>query len=135
LGDLSDPAYIKARDALRKTARGALDELFTEYHLDALIRSTDGPSYRIDLAKGDNDSSNASFLPATAGYPHLTVPMGYVRGLPVGLSIVGPAWSEASLLSLGYAYEQATMARKPPAFLPTLESTPDAVRAFEPNAR
>ena len=132
---LSAPVYIKAHDDLRTTARATLDKLLTENHLDALIRSTDEPAFRIDLAKGDNDSSNASFLPATAGYPHLTVPMGYVRGLPVGLSFIGPAWSEASLLSLGYAFEQAAMARKPPQFLPSLEASPEVLRAFAPNAK
>ena len=135
LGDLTDPAYVKARDDLRNYSRSVLDKLFTENHLDALIRSTDDASFRIDIAKGDNDTSNSSFLPATAGYPHLTVPMGLVRGLPVGLSFIGPAWSEASLLALGHAFEQATHARKPPAFLPSLEAEPDVAKAFEPQAR
>ncbi len=135
LADLTDPAYVKARDALRKTARETLDKLFDENRLDALIRSTDEPAFRIDVAKGDNDSSSASFLPATAGYPHLTVPMGYVRGLPVGLSIMGPAWSEANLLAFGYAFEQATQARKPPTFVPSIETSTEVARAFAPNAR
>jgi amidase len=132
-GDLSDPAYIKARDELRKFSRDLLDKLFSENHLDALIRSTDEPSFRIDVIKGDNDSSNASFLPATAGYPHLTVPMGFVHGLPVGLSFMGPAWSEATLLALGQAFEQATRARQPPQFLPSLEASPDVAAAFAPS--
>jgi len=135
LGDLSDPAYIKARDSLRKFSRDTLDKLIAENHLDALIRSTDDASFRFDVIKGDNDSSNSSFLPATAGYPHLTVPMGYVQGLPVGLSFVGPAWSEATLLALGHAFEQATAARKPPNYLPSLEGTPGMVRAFEPASK
>ena len=130
LGDLADPAYIKARDDLRKFSRELLDKLFNENRLDALIRSTDEPSFRIDVIKGDNDSSNASFLPATAGYPHLTVPMGFVRGLPVGLSFIGPAWSEARLLELGYASERAITARQPPRYLPSLEASPDVTAAF-----
>ena len=133
--NLADPAYVKARDDLRKVTRGILDKLFAENRLDALIRSTDEPSFRIDVLKGDNDSSNASFLPATAGYPHLTVPMGYVRGLPVGISFVGQAWSEASLFALGYAFEQATSARKSPTFIPSVEASPDISRAFDPNER
>ena len=132
-GDLSDAAYIKARDELRKFSRDLLDKLFSENHLDAMIRSTDEPSFRIDVIKGDNDSSNASFLPATAGYPHLTVPMGFVHGLPVGLSFMGPAWSEATLLALGHAFEQATRARQPPQFLPSLEASPDVATAFAPS--
>ena len=135
LGELTDPAYIKARDDLRKFSRDTLDKLFNENHLDALIRSTDDASFRIDIVKGDNDTSNSSFLPATAGYPHLTVPMGFVHGLPVGLSFIGPAWSEARLLALGHAFEQVTHARKPPEFLPSLETEPDIAKAFAPQAR
>jgi len=135
LGDLTDPSYVKARDDLKKFSRDTLDKLFTENHLDALIRSTDDASFRIDIVKGDNDTSNSSFLPATAGYPHLTVPMGFVRGLPVGLSFIGPAWSETRLLALGHAFEQATHARKPPQFLPSLEAEPDTAKAFAPQAR
>ena len=129
---LSDPIYVKAHEALRESSRGILDKLFTDYRLDALIRATDDPSYRIDVVKGDNDSSNSPYLAATAGYPHLTVPMGFVHELPVGLSFVGPGWSEAKLLALGYAFEQATHARRSPKFLPSLETVPAILRAFAP---
>jgi amidase len=131
-GDLTDPAYLKAAKTLRDFSRGRLDTLLSTNKLDALIRATDEPSFRLDVIKGDNDSSSASFLPATAGYPHLTVPMGQVRGLPVGLSFMGPAWSEATLLQLGYAYEQASHARVPPAYVPSLESSPDVAAALAP---
>jgi amidase len=127
---LSDPVYLKVHEALGKFSRAALDKLLAANRIDALIRATDDPSFRIDVVKGDNDSSNSSFLPATAGYPHLTVPMGFVHRLPVGLSFIGPPWSDAKLLALGYVFEQATHARQPPQFLPSLESTPDAQRAF-----
>lgn len=131
---LSDPAYIKAHAELQRSSRETLDKLFTTYRLDALISATDEPSFRIDVVKGDNDSSNASFLPATAGYPHLTVPMGFVHELPVGLSFIGPAWSEGKLLAMGYAFEQASHARKPPHFVPSLEMRTDTEKAFAPAA-
>jgi amidase len=130
---LNDPAYIKARDSLRRDARAMLDKMLAGNNLDALIMNTDEPSFRLDVIKGDNDNSTSSFLPATAGYPHLTVPMGYIHGLPVGLSFVGPAWSDAKLLALGYAFEQATHARRAPAYLPSLEATPDGAAALAPN--
>jgi amidase len=130
--NLSDPVYVKARDALKASSRAALDGLFAKYKLDALIRATDDAAFRIDTIKGDNDSSSASFLPATAGYPHITVPMGFVHGLPVGLSFMGPVWSEASLLAMAHTFEQATHARKPPQFVKSLEATPEEQRAFAP---
>lgn len=134
-GDLSDPVYVKARDSLRTYARRTLDTLFAENHVDALVRSTDDPSFRVDIVKGDNDSSNSPFLPATAGYPHLTVPMGFIEDLPVGISFVGPAWSEARLLQLGYAFEKALPARKPPSFIPSLEGKADVLKAFAASAK
>jgi amidase len=129
---LSDPVYIKAHDALQRSSTETLDGLLATYRLDALIRTTDEPAFRIDVVKGDNDSSNSSYLPATAGYPHLTVPMGFVHELPVGLSFIGPAWSDAKLLAIGYAYEQATHARRAPHFLPSLETQPETAHALEP---
>jgi Asp-tRNA(Asn)/Glu-tRNA(Gln) amidotransferase A subunit family amidase len=109
---LADPAYVKARAFLVKVARtDGLDKIFRDNRLDALVSPTDEPAWRIDLAKGDNDASNTSFLPAVAGYPHPTVPMGYLHELPVGISFIGPAWSEARLLAFGAAFERASHAR------------------------
>jgi amidase len=130
--DLSDPGYLKAHEALQRSSRETLDKLLASNRLDALIRATDEPSFRIDVVKGDNDSSNASFLPATAGYPHLTVPMGFVHQLPIGLSFTGPPWSEAKLLAMGYAFEQTTHARRPPHFVLSLESRTEIQKAFAP---
>jgi amidase len=109
-----------------------LDKSLSQYRVDALIRPTEDMVFRLDAVKGDHDGPGASFLPAAAGYPHLTVPMGYVRGLPVGLSFIGPAWSEARLLALGAAFEQAARARKPPGYWPSLESRPGMAAALSP---
>jgi amidase len=92
-------------------------------HLDALVSPTMPPAWKIDAANGDQISgSGAGGLAAVAGYPHLTVPMGSVMGLPVGLSFIGPAWSEARLLGYGFAYEQAAKIKLTPAFLPSIEA-------------
>jgi amidase len=131
--DLSSPTYIRAHEELTRMATGTLEELLGRYRLDALIRPTTEPAFRVDTVRG-NSSGGGEFtgLAAVAGYPHLTVPMGYVHGLPVGLSFIGPAWSDAKILALGYAFEQATHARKAPDYLPSLEATEEAGRAFAP---
>ena len=131
-GDLTDPIYLQAHSDLVTGTRALLDKNFTQYRLDALIRATNDPSFRVDVIHTDNDGPSASFIPATSGYPHLSVPMGYVGGLPVGLSFIGPAWSEARLLGLGAAFERAAAARKPPAYLPSLESAPAMAAALAP---
>ena len=98
----------------------------TTFKLDALIAPTGGPAWIIDLVNGDGGTASApapSTVAAVAGYPHITVPMGFVRGLPVGLSFFGRAWSEATLIRLAYAYEQATRHRRPPTFAPTAETS------------
>jgi amidase len=132
-GDLGDPAYIRAHEELKRLATGTLDDMFARYRLDALIRPTTEPAFRIDMVRG-NTAGGGEFtgLSAVAGYPHLTVPMGYVHALPVGLSFIGPAWSDARMLALGYAFEQATHARKAPNYLPSLEATAGAGNAFAP---
>ncbi|MGE3512078.1 MAG: amidase [Vicinamibacterales bacterium] len=107
--------YGQLRSAVRRAAGAdGIDALLTTHRVDALIAPTTGPAWVTDLAKGDAVVGSASTLPAVAGYPHLTVPMGFIDGLPVGLSFIGPAWSEARLLSMGYAFEQRTHARRPP---------------------
>jgi len=130
---LDDPAYLAARaDAHRMAGPDGIDKLLADDRLDALIAPSYGPAARIDVVGGGNIGGRSSTLPAVSGYPHLTVPMGQVQGLPIGLSFIGPAWSEARLLALGYAYEQASHARKPPDYIPSLESTPRTKTAFEP---
>jgi amidase len=117
-------SYQKARAlALRYARSEGIDQLLHRYKLDALIAPTLGPAWRTDIVDGDNASGGAGSLPAVAGYPHLTVPMGYVSGLPVGISFIGTAWSDGTLLALGAAYERAANERRPPRYLPSVESS------------
>jgi len=130
---LSDPAYQKHRaDSLRAAGVEGIDKLLAEHRLDALIAPSYGPAGRIDVVGGDHGLGRSSILPAISGYPHLTVPMGQLRGLPVGLSFIGPAWSEAALLALGHAFELATRARRPPTYLATLEDGAEIAAALTP---
>jgi amidase len=99
-----------------------IDATMAKYELDALVAPTQGPAGLIDLVNGDPGGGGSFTAPAAvAGYPHVTVPMGFVRGLPVGLSFVGRAWSEATLLKLAYAFEQAAPARKKPTYAATAD--------------
>jgi amidase len=116
LGGLDDPEYLAAHAHSRGIARAGLDAAFGEHGLDAIVAPTNGPAWLIDFISGDHHPTSFSTPAAVAGYPHLTVPAGFVAGLPVGLSFVGPAWSEPQLLALGYAYEQTTGHRRDPAF-------------------
>ncbi|MBN9320404.1 MAG: amidase [Caulobacterales bacterium] len=105
---LADPAYLKAKaDAKRLAGPEGIDRVLKATGAVALIAPTGGPAWTIDMINGDHFTGSASTLPAVAGYPHLTVPMGRVEGLPVGLSFIGPAWSEQLILSLGYAFQEA----------------------------
>ncbi|HXC06431.1 MAG TPA: amidase family protein, partial [Bacteroidia bacterium] len=115
-----EKTYTDALEQTRKT-RVILDNLFKEHGLHALSSTTIGPACAIDLVNGDYDTGFYFAQPAAmAGYPHITIPMGTVHGLPVGLSFVGLAWTEAELLALAYAYEQASLKRTVPSFIPAL---------------
>ncbi len=120
---LDDPAYKKARKASFEAAGpNGIDRLLKEYNVVALVGPTTGPAWKIDAVNGDSfGGGGAGNLAAVAGYPHLTVPMGLVKGLPVGLSFMGPKWSEALLLNLGYAYEQARGPFPTPSFYRSIE--------------
>lgn len=115
---LADPAYLEAHARnLRLAGPEGIDRLLKEHRVEALISPAQNPASVIDLVNGDAGiGAGDSSLPAIAGYPYVTVPMGEVQGLPVGLSFIGPAWSEARLLGYAYAYERAARAFRPPTF-------------------
>jgi amidase len=123
-GGLRDKAY---REALAKnhllTRKNGIVAVMKKYKLDALIVPSGGPAWMIDLANGDaiNWDMESTSPAAVAGYPHITVPMGYIFGLPVGLSFFAKAWAEPTLIRLAYAFEQATKARVAPKFLKSAE--------------
>ena len=128
-GPLTDVAYLEALAMCRRLSREeGIDATLAAHRLDALVAPTSGPPWLIDCVNGDSGLGGCSSPAAVAGYPHITVPMGYVWGLPVGLSFFGAAYSEPMLIRLAYAYERATQVRRPPRFLPTAETMAQASR-------
>ena len=121
-GPLSSPSYRKALAACGKLARvQGLDATFAAHKLDAIVAPTQGPPALIDLVNGDPSGPSSTSPSAVAGYPAITVPMGYAWGLPLGITFMGKAWGEPTLFRLAYAFEQATKVRQAPRFLPTAE--------------
>jgi amidase len=114
-GPLTERAYRQARERARRLAgpRG-IDAALKQHRLDALLAPTNGPAWVTDQVNGDHFGGGSSTLAAVAGYPNITVPAGQVHGLPVGISFFGAAWSEAKLIAIAQAYEQASRARRAP---------------------
>ena len=123
-GPLTDPKYLQALRKIRLLTRTqGIDFIMKKLRLDALMAPTGGPPWPTDWLNGDHFTGGYSSASAVAGYPHITVPAGYVFGLPVGVSFFGGAYSEPTLIKIAYAFEQATKVRRPPKFLPTVDFT------------
>lgn len=120
-GPLTEKAYLEALKQNHQMSReDGIDAVLGKHKLDALIAPTGGPAWPTDWINGDHFTGGYSSASAVAGYPHITVPAGYVHGLPVGISFFASAWSEPTLLRLAYSFEQATKVRKAPQFLRTV---------------
>ena len=124
-GPLTDDAYVEALAHCRRLSRAeGVDVAFAKDKLDAIVAPTGGPAWLIDLVNGDcSGGGGNSSIAAVAGYPTITVPVGYSYGLPVGMSFIGKPWTETTLLKFAYAYEQAVKPRRAPRLLPTADLT------------
>lgn len=121
-GPLTAKEYLDALAKNHQLARTeGIDALMDKHHLDAIVAPTGSPAWMTDLVNGDHAAGGSSNAAAVAGYPNINVTAGFVFGLPVGISFFGRAWSEPTLIKLGYAFEQAAKARQAPRFLPTAD--------------
>jgi amidase len=116
-GDLSENEYKEALALSKKLTRTTIDNTLKDNNLSALITPTNAPSWKIDLVNGDHFIGGTSDLAAISGYPSITVPAGEIHGLPIGISFIGRAWDEATLIKLAYSFEQGTMKRFKPGFM------------------
>jgi amidase len=123
-GDLADPGYLAARREATRLARAAIAAPVAEHGVEAIVALTANPAHLTDYVLGDHDVFHTSGPAAVAGCPAITVPFGYVSGLPVGVSFFGPRWTEPRLIALAYAFEQATKARQAPALAASIAQQP-----------
>ena len=119
-GDLHDEEYLELRDSITDRARKGINDTMNTHRLDAIFAPTGGPAWCSDPINGDRGVGGSSSPCAWAGYPIVTVPAAEVHGLPIGVSFMGRAWSEAALIEIAYAFEQLTQARRAPEFKTTL---------------
>src|SRR6266849_7559255 len=120
-GPLSSKEYLDALEANHRLSRAeGIDGIMDKLHLDAIMAPTGNPAWITDLVNGDHSGGGSSNAAAVAGYPDITVPAGFIAGLPVGVSFFGRAWSEPVLFKIAYGFEQVIKARKAPQFLPTV---------------
>ena len=116
-GPLTDKKYLQALKKCKELAgEQGIDSTMGKFKLDAVIAPTGGPAWKTDLVNGDHFGGGSSSAAAVAGYPNITVPAGFVHGLPVGISFFGKAFSEPILIAITYAYEQATKHRRVPQY-------------------
>lgn len=117
-GSLEDTSYLNALERMQHGMRdNGIDRIMDVHDLDAIIAPTSTPAWKTDHVNGDHYILSSSTPAAIAGYPNITVPMGEIQGLPVGMSFFGTAWSEPQLIEIAFAFEQATFKRWPPQFL------------------
>lgn len=131
---LTDEEYVTAlADAKRLAGAEGILKLLAKDKLDLLVAPTVGVAWRIDTVNGSRSAGSFSSMPAVAGFPHLTVPMGNLKGLPLGISFIGTPWSEDVLLAAGYAFEQRAKARLIPQFVPSIEAQEPAFAPAVPS--